>query len=173
MWLRDRVYDFSILAADLDELTPCLTQSPADSQITSGANGDGLCNRRAFRTTATVREATGLETANATESEVAELIESGLAQLDWWEIDIDEMLQTLDAMSDSDLWQAAESRLSVKQSRRLESLHAKRQREGLTKVEREEARRLTEQYERGLLIRARAAALLQGRGHDVARLLTK
>ena len=31
--------------------------------------------------------------------EVAELIESGLAQLDWWEIDIDEMLQTLDAMS--------------------------------------------------------------------------
>ncbi len=105
--------------------------------------------------------------------QVADLIESGLAQLDWWEIDIDEMLQPLEAMSDADLWQAAESRLSVKLSRRLESLHSKRQREGLTKDEREQARRLTEQYERGLLIRARAAALLKTRGHDVSRLLTK
>ena len=105
--------------------------------------------------------------------EVADLLESGLAQLDWWEIDIDEMLQPLDAMSDADLWQAAESRLSAKLGRRLESLHSKRQRDGLTKDEREEARRLTEQYERGLLIRARAAALLKVRGHDVSRLLTK
>lgn len=105
--------------------------------------------------------------------EVVELLESGLAQLDWWEIDIDEMLQPLDAMSDADLWQAAESRLSAKLGRRLESLHSKRQRDGLTKDEREEARRLTEQYERGLLIRARAAALLKTRGHDVSRLLTK
>ena len=77
--------------------------------------------------------------------EVAALIESGLAQLDWWEIDIDEMLQPLDAMSDADLWQAAESRLSAKLRRRLESLHSKRQRDGLTKDEREQARRLTEQ----------------------------
>ncbi len=105
--------------------------------------------------------------------EVVELLQSGLAQLDWWEIDIDEMLQPLDAMSDADLWQAAESRLSAKLGRRLESLHSKRQRDGLTKDEREEARRLTEQYERGLLIRSRAAALLKVRGHDVSRLLTK
>ena len=105
--------------------------------------------------------------------EVVELLQSGLAQLDWWEIDIDEMLQPLDVMSDADLWQAAESRLSAKLGLRLESLHSKRQRDGLTKDEREEARRLTEQYERGLLIRAHAAALLKTRGHDVSRLLTK
>lgn len=105
--------------------------------------------------------------------EVAELIESGLAQLDWWETDIEEMLQPLETMSDADLWQAAESRLSAKFCRRLESLHNKRQREGLTKAEREEARRLTEQYERCLLIRARAAALLKAHGHDVSRLLSK
>jgi len=46
-------------------------------------------------------------------------------------------------------------------------LHLKRQREGLTATEAAEAAGLTRQYERVMLVRARAAALLRERGHDV------
>ena len=103
--------------------------------------------------------------------EVVELIESALSQADLRDTDITELLQPLETMTDDDLWNAAESRLPKTLARKLESLHSKRQREGLTKAEREQARTLAQQYERGVLIRAQAAALLKARGHDVARLL--
>ena len=103
--------------------------------------------------------------------QVIELIETALSQVDLLESDIAELLQPLDAMTDNDLWNAAESRLPKTLARKLESLHSKRQRDGLTKVEREQTQMLTQQYERCLLIRAQAAALLKSRGHDVARLL--
>ena len=103
--------------------------------------------------------------------EVVELIESALSQADLRDTDITELLQPLETMTDDDLWNAAESRLPKTLARKLESLHSKRQREGLTKAEREQAQMLAQQYERGLLIRAQAAAVLKARGHDVARLL--
>jgi hypothetical protein len=53
---------------------------------------------------------------------------------------------------------------------RLEELHLKRQREGLTEQQENEAAALIRQYERVMLIRAQAAALLKQRGHDVTGL---
>ena len=44
--------------------------------------------------------------------EVVELLQSGLAQLDWWEIDIDEMLQPLDAMA-AQIVQTMKKRMAV------------------------------------------------------------
>jgi hypothetical protein len=43
---------------------------------------------------------------------------------------------------------------------------------GLTEQQEREAAALIRQYERAMLIRAQAAALLKQRGHDVAGLLT-
>ena len=105
------------------------------------------------------------------EKEVVELIATGLENADSGSDELEEVLQPLELMTDDDLWNAARSRLPRSLSSELEKLHQKRQRDGVTKAERERAKLLTEQFERCLLIRARAIELLQGRGHDVSQLL--
>lgn len=62
--------------------------------------------------------------------------------------------------------------MPVEAAEQLEQLHFKRQREGLTAVETDEAAALLQRYERVMLVRARAAATLKQRGHDVSVLLT-
>ena len=78
----------------------------------------------------------------------------------------------LDDMDDAELWQAARSRLSEEASAQLEDLHFERQREGLSESEARTLAELVGQYERSMLIRARAAALLKLRGHDLSGLTT-
>jgi hypothetical protein len=105
------------------------------------------------------------------EKEVLELIATGLKNADTGSGELEEFLQPLEMMADDDLWNAARSRLPRSLSSEFEKLHHKRQRDGVTKAERERARLLTEQFERCLVIRARAIELLHARGHDVSRLL--
>ncbi len=52
-----------------------------------------------------------------------------------------------------------------------EALNLKQQREGLDRNEEDALDRLTEAYERFLLLRAEAASLLRRRGHDVSELI--
>ena len=73
-------------------------------------------------------------------------------------------------MDDAALWQAARSRLSAEASAQLEVLHIKRQRKGLSETEARTLAELVQQYERSMLIRARAAAILKLRGHDLSGL---
>jgi hypothetical protein len=77
----------------------------------------------------------------------------------------------LATLNDADLWRAAQTRLPATVATRLEELHLKRQREGLTGQQEREAAALIRQYERAMRIRAQAAALLKQRGHAVAGLL--
>lgn len=105
------------------------------------------------------------------DKEVADLIATGLQRTDVNADELEELLQPLVLMTDDDLWNAARSRLPRRLANELEKLHQKRQREGITKTERERARLLTEQFERCLVIRARAIELLHARGHDVSRQL--
>jgi hypothetical protein len=86
--------------------------------------------------------------------------------------DLAEAIAPLGLLDDEALWRAARSRLGAEAAARLEDLHFKRQREGLTESETQALAALVRQYERALLIRARAAALLKQRGHDVAELVT-
>jgi hypothetical protein len=79
---------------------------------------------------------------------------------------------SLAVLDDEVLWRTARGRLADELSRRTEELHHKRQREGLTAAETEEVAGLVRQYERVLLLRAKAAELLRARGHDVSGLLT-
>ena len=76
-------------------------------------------------------------------------------------------------LDDDALWRAAHSHLAQEMSAELESLHFKQGRQELTAVERESMVALTQQYERAMLIRSRAAALLHERGHDVSTLLAQ
>lgn len=71
-------------------------------------------------------------------------------------------------LDDESLWQVARSRLPDDVSARLEALHLKRQAEALSETERQEISRLLRQYDRTMLLRARAAVLLKQRGYDVS-----
>jgi hypothetical protein len=85
--------------------------------------------------------------------------------------DLAEIREALHVLDDSSLWQAARSRLAAEVSAELEALHHKRQRDGSTATE-ERLAELMRQYERHLLVRAQAAALLKERGHDVGELVS-
>lgn len=85
--------------------------------------------------------------------------------------DLVEPLAALALMPDDELWRSARSRLSPEEAGQLEALHHKRGREGLTPEEEQSVAALLRRYERLMLVRAQAAALLKQRGHDVTELL--
>ncbi len=87
--------------------------------------------------------------------------------------DLSAVESQLTLLDDEALWRAARSHLATDAASELESLHLKQQRQGLTTVEEETAQTLVRQYERAMLIRLRAAAVLHERGHDITVLLAR
>ncbi len=85
--------------------------------------------------------------------------------------DLADAMSQLSVLEDGSLRQAARAHLAPEDANRLEELHRKRQREGLDAEEARELPPLVRQYERFMLVRAQAAALLKQRGHDVSALL--
>jgi hypothetical protein len=73
-------------------------------------------------------------------------------------------------LDDESLWRAARGRLAAEAAERIEQLHLKRQRDDLTETEVQELAALMRRYERAMLVRAQAAALLRQRGHDITSL---
>ncbi|MCU0491699.1 MAG: hypothetical protein MUD01_08930 [Chloroflexaceae bacterium] len=84
--------------------------------------------------------------------------------------DLETELAALQLLHDHELWQAARMRLSDEATTQLARLNRKRQREGLTAAEEQQASLLLRQYDRVMLVRAQAAALLKHRGHDISSL---
>ena len=87
--------------------------------------------------------------------------------------DQNEAIEALSLLDDRALLRAARSHLPKKAAAQIESLHRKRQRQGLTETETEKLEALVRQYERYMLVRAQAAVLLKQRGHDVSKILNK
>jgi len=85
--------------------------------------------------------------------------------------DLEQIVAQLAFVNDAGLWQAAQSRMPVEAATRLSDLNAKDQRVGLTMLEYQDRDLLIHQYERAMLVRAQAAALLKQRGHDITQLL--
>ena len=81
---------------------------------------------------------------------------------------LDELLESLELFDDDELWQAARSHLADEAAERMAELNWRRQRSRLTELETQELLRLGDQYERAMLVRAHAAALLKQRGYDVS-----
>lgn len=79
-------------------------------------------------------------------------------------------VSSLPLLDDTALWQAARSHLAEEAAEALAELHRKRQRAALTDTERETMDSLVREYERAMLVRAKAAALLHERGHDISEL---
>ena len=79
----------------------------------------------------------------------------------------------LHVLDNSALECAANSRLPSDLATELELLHFKKQREGLTDVEILRSSELIRAYERSMLVRAEAVALLKKRGVDIGHLAAK
>ncbi len=79
-------------------------------------------------------------------------------------------LAALALFSDEALWAAAESSLSPAQQRRLEQLSDVADSRSLTAAEASELSQLLEHYDRSVLRRAKALAVLAQRGHHIPNL---
>lgn len=77
-------------------------------------------------------------------------------------------LAQLAYLNDAALWQAARSTMPAGQHERLEALHDRQQREGLSAEEQAEEQALLRLYRETLLVRGQAAVLLKQRGYDVS-----
>ncbi len=110
------------------------------------------------------------QTQRSVEDELVEAVEAGLPVVGDLPAEVADEIAQLAFLTDDELWQAAESTLPETNSEQMQALVLKRQRERLTEAEQEEVERLRHRHDRNMLIRAKAAALLKERGHDVSRL---
>lgn len=104
------------------------------------------------------------------EAEVVQALASTVTPDDRLEPELEDILTGLGLLDDQALWHLARRRFPQRSARRLQSLHLKLQREGLSETERRIEAELVDQYERTMLIRAQVAVLLKQRGHDIADL---
>jgi predicted secreted Zn-dependent protease len=85
--------------------------------------------------------------------------------------DIEQELIQLDLFSDSELWQAAKINVSAEKTEYMQELVEKQQSVGLTESENQQAQLLSHLFNRMMLVRAKAAALLKKRGYDLSPLI--
>lgn len=105
------------------------------------------------------------------EAELLDVVTTAVPAEDLLPTYLEEAVSPLATLDDAALWQAARRHLPKKTTAQIERLHLKRQREGLTSTETESLANYMRQYERTMLVRAQAAALLKQRGYDVSELL--
>lgn len=84
---------------------------------------------------------------------------------------LEDELQRLVVLDNEALWRIASNHLAQARASRLEQLHQKAQRQPLSTPERKLEQELIQQYERTMLLRARAIRLRKERGFDVSILL--
>jgi len=113
------------------------------------------------------------QTRRTVEDELIEVIATAVPVGDELPPDLCEAISPLALLDDDALWRASRTHLPAEAAVQLESLHLKHQREGLTETEAQIVASLVQQYERAMLVRAQAAALLKQRGYDVSELLSQ
>ena len=111
------------------------------------------------------------QTQRSVEAELLEVVAAAVPVADDLPADLAQVISPLALLDDEALWRAARSHLPAEAVAQMEQMHLKRQREGLTGSEAETLAGLLRHYERAMLVRAQAAALLKERGYDVAELL--
>jgi hypothetical protein len=104
------------------------------------------------------------------EAELLETIAAALPLTDDGALDSTELKSSLTLLDADNLWRIARTHFPLDRSTQLENLHFKRQELELNEMEAREAADLTRQYDRAMLIRAEAIALLIQRGHDTSLL---
>lgn len=111
------------------------------------------------------------ESRRSVEEETLEALAAAVPMEGGLPAELSEAVDSLNSLDDAALWETARSQLSADVSAELEALHLKRGKEGLTEAELQKLDGLVRQYERHMLVRAQAAALLKQRGHDLSELV--
>ncbi len=109
-------------------------------------------------------------THRSLENEILDAVASASAD-DELSPDLLEAVEALDELGADELWRLARRVMSREASEELEALHFRQRDEGLSRSEDAVRAKLMQEYERTMLIRAKAAKLLKDRGHDVSSLL--
>jgi plasmid stability protein len=110
-------------------------------------------------------------THSSLEEELLAVLASALSTTAELPTETSDALAQLAYLTDEELWQAAQVILPPEESMQMQTLMFKRQSEGLTQAEQEEAEQLLRRSEHVMLLRAQALALLHERGHNVSHLL--
>jgi plasmid stability protein len=110
------------------------------------------------------------QTNRSVEAEVLDVLAGAVPGTEELPADLEAAISALAVLDDTALWEAARSRLPADTATTMEQLHFKRQCDGLTQAERTGLAAQIQDYERQMLVRAQAAALLHKRGHDVSSL---
>lgn len=116
-------------------------------------------------------KARAVQTHRSVEAEALDLLVMAVPIADELPADLEAAISPLTLLDDVALWQAARIHFGSADALQLEQLHHKQQREGLTEAEQQTVDQLVRHYERTMLVRAQAAALLKQRGHNVSSLL--
>lgn len=102
--------------------------------------------------------------------EVTAVITESLPKQSKLSPELEEELAQLALLTDDELWQAAQMTAPAEKTSRIQALLDKQKLEGLTEAEKAEAELLARFFDRIMLVRAKAAVLLQERGHNIDQL---
>jgi plasmid stability protein len=108
------------------------------------------------------------ERDRSVEDETLDLLANAVPGTQTLSEDLSAAIAPLGLLDDEALTRAAQSHLPTDVAQALESLHLKRQRDGLTAADGETLSALVLQSERAMLVRAQAVQLLRERGMDLA-----
>ena len=111
------------------------------------------------------------QTKRSVELELLAVVSAAVAADETLPEELASLEADLALLDDDSLWRAARARMDSRLAAQLEDLHAKRQREGLDNSEAQTLAGLVRQYEKHMLVRAHAAALLKERGVDISELI--
>jgi phosphotransacetylase len=84
--------------------------------------------------------------------------------------DIHARLEQLSLLTDEELWKAAAFEVAEEDNNLMQMLLEKRQREGLTSNETEQIQALSNYFNQVMMVRAKSAAILSERGHNISAL---
>ncbi len=104
------------------------------------------------------------------EDELVAMVIAALPATDELSADIAGDIKPLALLTEAELYEAARTTLSANESKRMQVLLLKRQREGLKAEEGEELERLVHHYNQIMLVQAQAIDLLEQSGHDISNL---
>ena len=111
------------------------------------------------------------ETERSVEDELLDVLVTAVPLDQELSPDLTKAILALSSLDDNALWEIARSRLSPDIAAELETLNWKQQAEKLSPEEQSRQEELAHQYEKTMLLRARAAALLKERGYDISELM--
>ncbi len=111
-----------------------------------------------------------LRMRRSVEEEVVAVVADALPTLNDLPNELSEELGQLELLSDSELWQTAQTKLGEDEATQMQTLVWKQQRDGLTTREQSKAEKLLQRYNRTMLVRAKAAVLLKTRGFNISSL---